>query len=77
MQPRARSARKRFTRRSSSEWKEIAREPAAVAQQLPGQRQRAVERAELVVHRDPDRLEDALGRVAAAEAAPRGAASRP
>ena len=36
-------------------------EPAAGAQQIPGRRQRALERAELVVHGDPDRLEHALG----------------
>ena len=76
MQPRARSARKRFTRRSSSEWKEIAASRPPVAQQVPGQRQRAVERVELVVHGDPDRLEDALGRVPAAEAAPHGGRQR-
>ena len=77
MQPRARSARKRLTRRSSSEWNEIAAEPAARAQHLPGRGQRAVERAELVVHGDADRLEDALGGMAAAEAARGGRDARP
>ena len=49
------------------------REAATLAQQLPRERQRAVERAELVVHRDPDRLEHALGGMPAAEAARRRA----
>ena len=47
-------------------------EPAAGAQQLPRQRQRGVELVELVVDRDPDRLEGALGRVPAGEARGRG-----
>ena len=72
MQPRARSARKRFTRRSSSEWKEIPANRPSYAQQLPGGGQRGVELAELVVDRDADRLEGALGRVAAGEARGRG-----
>ena len=37
---RARSARKRFTRRSSSEWKEIAASRPPLAEQLPRQRER-------------------------------------
>jgi len=67
MQPSARAVRNRLTRLSSSEWKEMAerRPPDA---DLPGQRERALERAELVVDRDADRLEGALGGVAAAEA---------
>ena len=77
MQPRARSARKRFTRRSSSEWKRDGGQAARRAQEVPGQRQRCVERAELVVHGDADRLEDALGRVAAAELRCRAPARRP
>ena len=44
------------------------REPAARAQDLERRRQRALERAELVVDLDPQRLEDALGRMALAEA---------
>ena len=68
MQPRARSARKRLTRRSSSEWKEIAASRPSVAQDGPGGGQRAVERLQLLVHRDANGLEDALGRVAASEA---------
>jgi hypothetical protein len=43
-------------------------EPAARAQQLPGQRQRGVELRQLVVDRDADRLEAALGRMPAGEA---------
>src|SRR5436190_1416354 len=42
-------------------------EPTAFAQQVPGGRQPPVERAELVVHRDADGLEHALGGVAATE----------
>ena len=57
MQPRARATRKRLTRPSSSEWKEIAGEAAARREQLPGERQRLVELAELVVDGDPQRLE--------------------
>ena len=57
MHPCARSARKRFTRRSSSEWKEIPANRPTRAQQLPRARQRGVELAELVVDRDADRLE--------------------
>ena len=49
-------------------------EPAGRAQQLPGERERLVELVELAVDRDPDRLEGALGRVAAAE--PRGRGDR-
>src|SRR3954471_14560102 len=41
--------------------------PAADAQELPRRGQRRVELGELVVHRDADRLEDALGRVAGCE----------
>ena len=47
-------------------------EHAAVAQQLPGERQRPIELVELVVDGDPQRLEDALGRMAAREARGRG-----
>src|SRR5439155_27169587 len=43
-------------------------EAAAGAQELPRERQRGVELLELGVDRDPDGLEGALGRVAAAEA---------
>ena len=52
-----------------------ARRPPG-AQEVPGQRQRRVELVELVVHGDPDGLEDALGRVAAAEAGGRRARRR-
>ena len=48
------------------------RQPALGTQELPRQRQRGVELLELAVDRDPDRLEGALGRVAAAEARGRG-----
>ena len=65
---RARSARNRFTRRSSSEWKLIAPKPAADAQQVPRGREGPVERVELAVHGDPERLEGPLGGMAAAEA---------
>ena len=44
-------------------------EHAALAQQLPGQRKRAVELPELVVDGDPQRLEGALGGMAAARSA--------
>ena len=67
-QPRARSARKRLTRRSSSEWKEIAPRRPPTGRIAPGQRQRPVERVELAVDGDADRLEGALGRMPAAEA---------
>ena len=68
MQPCARATRKRLTRRSSSEWKEIAPSRPPIAQAPPGERERGVELAELVVDGDPQRLEDALGRMAAGEA---------
>src|SRR5206468_12720685 len=42
-------------------------EATAQLQLCPGQRQRLVERLELTVDGDPDRLEAALGRVAGAE----------
>jgi len=51
------------------------REAPAGTQDLPGQRERALERAELVVDRDADRLEGALGGVAAAERVAAGIAS--
>ena len=76
MQPRALAARKRFTRRSSSEWKEIPANRPRDAQQLPGGGQRRVELAELVVDRDADGLEDALGRMAGGEAGGRRAPRR-
>src|SRR5207249_3298613 len=44
-------------------------EPAVGAQHVPRGRQRAVELVELVVDGDPDRLEDAPGRMAGAELA--------
>jgi hypothetical protein len=44
------------------------RQRPARAQQLPGQRQGGVELVELVIDGDPDRLERALGGVAASEA---------
>ena len=72
MQPRARSARKRLTRRSSSEWNEIAASRPPGRSSVPGERERRVELRELVVDGDPDRLERALGRVAAGEARGRG-----
>ena len=68
MQPRARSARKRLTRRSSSEWNEMRGEAAADLEHVPGERQRLVELGELVVDGDPDRLEGPLGGMAAGEA---------
>ena len=63
-----------MTIRSSSEWKLIT------ASRPPGRsistrrRQRRLERAELVVDRDPQRLEDALGGMPVAE--PRGRGDR-
>ena len=68
MQPRARSARKRLTRRSSSEWNEIAAStpPSRSSSQASGSA--VVELGELVVDGDPQRLEGALGRMAAGEA---------
>ena len=67
MQPRAFSARKRLTRRSSSEWNEItaSRPPVASTSQASGRR--LVDLCELVVDGDAQRLEGALGRVAAGE----------
>ena len=41
---------------------------AIFTQQLPSQRERGVDLFKLVVDSDPQRLEDALGRVAGAEA---------
>ena len=67
-QPLARSARNCLTRRSSSEWKEIAARRPPIGSIAPGGRQRVLERVELAVDGDPDRLEGPLGRVAAAEA---------
>ena len=49
-----------------------AGEHAALAQQPPGERQRAVELSELVVDGDPQRLEGALGGMPAGEARGRG-----
>ena len=72
MQPRARSTRKRLTRRSSSEWKEIAASTPPARSSAPGERQRAVELLELVVDGDAQRLEGALGGVPAGEARGRG-----
>ena len=68
MQPRARSARKRLTRRSSSEWKEIAAStpPSRSSSQASGSA--LVELPELVVDGDAQRLEGALGGMPAAEA---------
>ena len=68
MHPRARSARNRFTRRSSSEWNEIPANRPFGRRMSHASGQRAVQLAELIVHDDPDGLERALGRVAAAEA---------
>ena len=68
MQPRARSARKRFTRRSSREWNEIPAKRPPSRSSGPGQRQRRVDLVELVVDRDAQRLEDALGGVTGGEA---------
>ena len=48
--------------------KRDAAEPAALTQRLPGERQRAIELPELVVHRDPQGLEGALARMASGEA---------
>ena len=67
MHPRARSARNRLTRRSSSEWNEIAANRPPGAEHVPGDRQRVVELGELVVDRDPQRLEGAAGRMPAGE----------
>src|SRR5207245_6714995 len=44
------------------------RPPPPGAEQLECRRKRRLERAELVVHGDPERLEDAPGRMAVAEA---------
>ena len=68
MQPRVLAARKRFTRRSSSEWKEIPANRPWTPEQLPAGGQRGVELTELVVDGDADGLEDALGRMAGREA---------
>ncbi len=68
MQPCARSARKRFTRRSSRDWKEIPANRPFSAESVPRQRQRVVDLPQLVVDGDPDRLEGPLGRVPAGEA---------
>ena len=76
MQPRARSARKRLTRRSSSEWNEIAASRPPSGSRSPGLGQRAVEIVQLVVDRDADGLEDALGGGAPAELAPHGGRQR-
>ena len=71
MQPRARSAKKRFTRRSSSEWNEIAANRPPSRSRSHARGQRAVDLGELVVDGDPDRLEHAaLGRMPAGK--PRG-----
>ena len=51
-------------------------EAPADAEQVPGERQRPVERVELAVDGDPDRLEGALGRDARGRSA-RTAGSRP
>ena len=55
MHPWARAARNRFTRRSSREWNEIPANRPFPSQKLPGGRQGAIELAELVVDRDPQR----------------------
>ena len=68
VQPRSCSRRNCLTIRSSSEWKRDHGEAAARAQHLERRRQRRLERAELVVDRDAQRLEDALRRMAVAEA---------
>jgi hypothetical protein len=47
-------------------------EAPAGRQQVPGGVEAAVEAVELLVHRDPQRLEDALGGVAAGEQGGRG-----
>src|SRR5204863_10164012 len=44
------------------------REPSADGQRAPGRRQRPVERVELAVDRDPNRLKGSLRRVTAPEA---------
>src|SRR5262249_35328604 len=49
-----------------------SRDHAALAQQSPGERQRAVELVQLVVDRDAQRLKGALGGMAASEASRRG-----
>ena len=61
-QPRARSARNRLTRRSSSEWKEIAasRPPGRSSSQAAGSARSSEPSSSFT--RDPDRLEHALGR---------------
>src|SRR5215213_2052102 len=52
------------------------REAAVLAQELPREGERATERVELRVHRDADRLEDALRGAAAAEAPPHSGRQR-
>ena len=56
-----------MTRRSSSEWKEIAANRPPGRSTLPHLRQRGVELEQLVVDRDPQRLEGAPRGVAAGE----------
>ena len=68
MQPCARAAMKRLTRRSSSEWKEIPASTPPSRNSSHAQRQRLVQLLQLVVDGDPQRLERALGGVAAGEA---------
>ena len=68
MQPRSCSRRNCLTIRSSSEWNAItaSRPPGRSISSAAGSAR--LERAELVVDGDPERLEDALGRMALAEA---------
>ena len=76
MHPRAWAAKKRLTIRSSSEWKLMTaiRPPGRSIESAAGSARSSA--LELVVDRDPQRLEDALGRMPVAEArAARG--SRP
>ena len=73
MQPRAFSAKKRLTRRSSSEWKVSAAMRPPIFVDAPASSGSASSSwVQLAVDRDPDRLERALGRVAAGEAGGRG-----
>ena len=60
MQPRARSARKRFTRRSSSEWNEIPAKRPSSRRSAQASGSAASSCAELVVDRDAERLEERL-----------------
>ena len=67
VQPFARSRRNRFTIRSSSEWKLMTAMPPAGPEHLERGGKTRLERLELVVHLDPQRLEHPLRRMPLAE----------